>query len=294
MKNLKTLGLLGLVWVCFLAGCQLAPTKIIETRDHEVQKLVNKADERLRLTPETQIVDARSAFEFAMTHLPNSVHINWKHYAQNQAPAPGRLLPEPEKLARRLALKGLTPGQPVIVVGDALEGEASEGRIAWMLFYLGFEDVQTASISLFGEALTNIETPPRPNAPVWEPNLRAGVNLSRKEFISLLQERQQGRRVHVIDVRSKKEYFNRKEMGSYETPDLQAINIEWKEFFNTDGRPNLNLRDRLRGVGIGVEDRIAVISDQGVRSAAVTWALLAMGFTKAANYTGGYTELLRR
>jgi thiosulfate/3-mercaptopyruvate sulfurtransferase len=220
--------------------------------------------------------------------------LQWEHFILNRAPAMGRLQ-DPDSIVRRLALKGLSPEKPVIVVGEGLKGHGEEGRVAWMLFYLGFNDVQTANIDLFKDSMTNTQTDVRENVAPWKPRLRPALDVSRIEFLDALKRRTQGTSVHIIDVRSQMEYFNKKGAGHpYESPDIQALNIEWKEFFTADGRPQKSLRNKLRSVGISQNDRILVISNQGLRSGAVTWALLALGFPNAGNVTGGYPELLQR
>lgn len=288
LLGITVLNLLLPLW----SGCQLAPTRVIETNDRAVQQLVNKSKSKIQITENTQIIDVRSNFDFSVIHLPKSVNLNWRDFAQLQPPAPGRLIQDTSTIVRRLALKGLHPSKPTVVLGQALEGEGEEGRIAWMLFYLGFEDVQTGNIDLFEGQMTNVENPPLPNVPRWVPDLREGVNISRDEFLGALASRTKGQKVHVIDARTKAEYFNKKGFGeAYSTPDLQAINIEWKEFFTPDGRVNQSMRDQLVGVGVQPGDVVIAISNQGLRSGAVTYALLSLGFTRATNYTGGYTEL---
>lgn len=274
------------------SGCQLAPTRVIETSNHAVQQLVNKSKKKIQVTEDTQIIDVRSNFDFSVVHLPKSVNLNWRDFAQLQPPAPGRLIQDTATIVRRLALKGLHPSKPTVVLGQALEGEGEEGRIAWMLFYLGFEDVQTGNINLFERQMTNVENPPLPNVPRWEPDVREGVNISRDEFLGALASRTKGQKVHVIDARSKTEYFNKKGFGEgYSTPDIQAINIEWKEFFTPEGRVNQSMRDQLVGIGVQPGDLVIALSNQGLRSGAVAYALLSLGFTRATNYTGGYSEL---
>lgn len=279
----------------FFAACQMKPTRVIETSDRSLQQLVSKSDRPLKITEDTQIIDVRSNFDFSMVHLPKSVNFSWRDFSQLQLPAPGRLIKDTSVLIRRLSLKGFSPEKPTVVVGQGLDGAGEEGRIAWMLFYLGFQDVQTAHISMFDKALTNVENAPLPNAPRWEPELRDSVNISKEEFLDALISRTKGQKVHVIDARSKEEYFNKKGFGQgYDTPDMQALNIEWKEFYNENGRINPAIRDQLVGVGVQPDHLVITISNQGVRSAAVTYALLSMGYSRATNYTGGYTELRSR
>ena len=100
-------------------------------------------------------------------------------------------------------------------------------------------------------------------------------------------------KTHLIDVRSSKEYMKKRGLGlSYVYPNINAINIEWKEFFDQSGRPNFDLKERLLSIGIGPNDRVLLLSNQGRRSAAATVSLLSLGYRKAANVSGGYVEVL--
>jgi 3-mercaptopyruvate sulfurtransferase SseA len=84
-------------------------------------------------------------------------------------------------------------------------------------------------------------------------------------------------------VRSKDEYFEKRgEM--YKEPDIQALHMEWKEFYLGDGRPDLKVKRRLKALGYSESDEIIVFSNRGVRSSAAAYSLIANGFTKVRNF----------
>ena len=56
-----------------------------------------------------------------------------------------------------LARAGIAPDSSVVVLGRGLQGEGEEGRIAWMLAYLGVPNIQFANIG-FAEASTHERT----------------------------------------------------------------------------------------------------------------------------------------
>lgn len=277
-----------------LVGCQTAPTKMTESRQVPIETLIANAKKPIVLTANTVIIDARRPFDYALAHLPDSVNLTWDHFTQRKGPSKGLLVDESE-IARRLALYGVTPEKPVVVVGYGRQGQGEAGRMAWMLYYLGVNDVQMADINYFKTRVSNIQENGIKNAPAWDADPRGRVLAQLGEVkyaISYPQELKQ--KTVLIDVRSKEEYFARKGFeGGYASPDLRAIHIDWREFFDSTGRPQLSMRDRLKAIKIRPNDRVILVSRQGVRSGAVTMALLSMGFSNAANYAGGLSELLK-
>lgn len=273
-------------------GCVQAPTKVYSTQDIDLQYLNRLSREPVQVTEETVILDARPPFEFAVIHHPKAVNVQWTDFADVSGPYPGLLRSDLSQEARRLALLGVTPETLVIVTGQGVRGRGEEGRLAWTLFYLGINRVQIVDTDKLGARYSNLLPPPRPNAEPWEPVLRPTIMAQKNEVIRVATSKSNNRE-HILDVRSKEEYFSKNRQLEYEQPDLRAVHIEWKEFFTVDGRPNRGIRDQLRAINIEPNDRVIVISNNGVRSGAVTFALLSLGYKNAANYAGGYSELLK-
>lgn len=279
------------VSLSLLLGCATEPTKVYSTQDVDLKYLQSMLSEPVQITEQTVILDSRPAFDFALIHHPQAVNVLWTDFTDTRGPYPGLLLKDLDQAVRRLALLGISPSTPVVVVGLGDKGNGEEGRLAWTLFYLGLSRVQVIDLEKLGARYTNITPPPRENAKVWEPEYRTKVLADKKEVMRLATSKHD-ERTHIIDVRSKNEYFSKNRKLEYEYPDLRAINIEWKEFFSSQGRPNMAIRDQLKAIGVNLTDRIVVISNNGVRSGAVTFALLSLGYVNASNYAGGYSELL--
>jgi thiosulfate/3-mercaptopyruvate sulfurtransferase len=290
---LKNLFLLLSTAAAFLVvGCTQAPTKIYTTQDLDTLILEKSLKTPIKVGSDTIILDVRAPFDFAMSHLPQAVNMRVADFADQQGPYPGRLKADMGDEIKRLALLGISPQSQVVIVGQAHGGKGDEGRLAWVLLYLGISDVQTSHIDKLGLRYSNIEPPPRENAKPWTPNYRLSLLATRSEVIQAATSRHNDR-VHILDVRSKNEFFSKNRKLQYEVPDLRAINIEWSEFFTPEGRPKASIVAQLKAVNIGPNDRVIVISNNGVRSGAVAYALLALGYKKAANFAGGYSELLK-
>lgn len=283
----------------FQAACVQAPTKIYTNEEFDTSILARGLKSKIVVDENTFIVDARSDFEFAIAHFPQAIHLSWSDFTDAQeiirrergTAALGRVKKDIDPILRRLALYGLSLDSKIIIVGKANKGDASEGILAWMFLYLGFKNVQTAQIDTLGIRYSNLLNSPKPNVLPWEAEIRHSLVASRDEIKSAASSKHDDK-VHIIDVRSKDEYFNKNSKLQYQMPDLRAIHIEWKEFYTNDGRPNQDIRKQLESVNISRNDRILVISNRGLRSAAATYALLVLGFSKAANYDGGYEELV--
>lgn len=270
-----------------LVGCQSKPTKITESQSREFDLVISKSEKPLKLDDNMIILDARPAFDFGLSRVVGSHHFPWENLVENAKT--GELIKDRRKLSQRLSLFGLTPDKPVVVVGRGPEGQGEEGRLAWTLLYLGFQDVQTASVNMFRKNLTQMSTPvPKNEMPAdLEPNI--AMVTSEKDFKRLAADPKyrMENRIWIVDVRSEKEYFN-KDPKVKSQPDIRALHIEWKEFFTDLGRPNSALRKRLKNLGVGEGDRIILVSQRGDRSGAAAYALIAMGFKKVENYLSGF------
>ncbi len=256
--------------------------------------LVEKLTKPIVVSDKTVLIDARSSFDYSMAHIPGSLNLSWTDFTNEKSPVPGLLKSDLFGEARRLARAGIAPDTPVVVAGYGPNGTGEEGRLAWTLLYLGVHDVQVAQADALGMSYSNLINPPPKNSqPIWKPKVADKLLADKKELLSVGTSAAHSR-FHILDVRTEKEYLERDSAGGgvYVLPDLRAVNIPWTEFFTAGGRPNMNVIGRLKGIQIDPNDRVIVISNRGVRSGAVTFALTSMGYKNVGNYAGGWTELL--
>lgn len=279
-----------LVLAVLLAGCQMKPTKTGGTQQREFDVVVNKSTKPLVLSEGMVVLDARSAFDYGLNRVVGSHHFPWENLAESTET--GELLRDRRKLAQRLALMGVTPDTPIVVVGNGQTGNGEEGRLAWTLLYLGFKDVQTASIEMFRKNLTQMVTPPPKNAQPVEIDPQIEMVAAKDDFKRLADNPKDRRENHIwiVDVRSEKEYFN-KVPGQPAQPDIGALNIEWKQFYTQMGRPDPSIRKKLKDLGVGENDRIILICRSGARSSAASYALISLGFRRVENFLPGLRSL---
>ncbi len=177
-------------------------------------------------------------------------------------------------------------------MGNGPRGNGEEGRLAWTLIYLGFQDVQVSSIETFRKNLTPRPSPPAKNVDTWPVNPRTDLQIDKAEFAKIANN-PRGRldsRTWIIDVRTDKEYFNKVPGNS--APDINAIHVPWTEFYTNKGRPNSAVKARLEAVGVKPGDRVILISNKGIRSGAAAYALISLGFAKVQNFTAGWNSLI--
>lgn len=295
---MKTIKLTVLFLVCgFLAACGLFQ-RTPQTKAFQTQAPVLKNSEGMDVAATgivvgsgTIIIDGRPPAEYLFSHIQGSLSMRWEDFSQSKQPHQGLLDPDLFFHARRLARYGISPESSVIVVGRGRSGDGEEGRLAWTLRVLGLKQVQFAHIDQFSIPLSTQDSPPLPPVPMWKPEIDESLRVSKKEFLAKLATDR--RDLVLIDVRSERDYLGKEgTMISRKAPDLGAINIPWTEFITKTGLPDSTIKARLEEVGITPQKQVLVIDQKGVRSALVTLVLRELGYKSAANFAGGYQELI--
>jgi thiosulfate/3-mercaptopyruvate sulfurtransferase len=98
------------------------------------------------------LVDARPKDEFIKGHLPSAIQLDWEDYCEiPESPARDILLtpgywgrladPYKHKLDQKLALKGISNDDLVVVYAEGKHSKGRDARVAWMLSYLGLDEV---------------------------------------------------------------------------------------------------------------------------------------------------------
>lgn len=308
-----------------LSACQTKPTVVRETPSRTFAggpALLGP----IVLSEDMVIADARPPFDYSMARIPRSVSINWADYSEAEPAKRGWPQKDLFAAARRLARLGISLDSKVVVLGLGKNGHGEEGRVAWMLAYLGVDNVrfgQFGSVkarlttealpeegrSDFGKAASVDARPGQPPEaatpakPIWKPLVVSNLIASKEEVLGAIENNAmekpwsfkgaKPKLYRLIDVRSESEYLGRS--GGFRSkliPNLNALNVPWKEFFDGDFRPFGETAERLASIGVRPQQRIIVLDNDGVASAAVTMALRAFGYTDAANFAGGYNDLM--
>jgi thiosulfate/3-mercaptopyruvate sulfurtransferase len=284
-----------------LASCAPKPTKV----SSEIPVVARKEAQKSKLTVETVILDVRTPFEFNLSHIPGSVNVAWEDFSRRAPEDRGLIEKNLHPMARRLALIGIDPQASVLVVGKGLLGKGEEGRVAWTLESLGIQNIQLASVEDFREHRDAAEIK---NKNFWTPQMDLSMSISWDELRAKIEgsayPRTKARskalggaalplkdeNYVVIDVRSPEEYsidnLNKRTPRTF-----RFDNIDWREFFTENLDPNPAILKILNDKGVSQMTEIDLISNHGVRSGSVTWALRKLGYKKARNFSGGYEQV---
>ncbi len=298
------LGLFGMV-VSTIVGCTIEPTKITETKTVQT----NFQEIRTQLTQNTVILDTRDAVEFYASKVPGSILVEWKDFSVRLENANGLLDPDPLNITRRLALWGIGADTSVIVLGKKLDPKF--GRVAWMLKEMGVANVKTFNFDLFKREVFGLNETPPVNKDIWMPVVDTRSEIKFDEFqriifpfnyqfkfytLSRLDEkaglrvgRFKNSKIHFVDVRSEKE-FAEESLKTWD-PSFPLESVPWEQFYLSEGIVNFEFKKVLQTKGILEDDVVILISNQGVRSGAATFAMREMGYTESKNFSGGYSYL---
>lgn len=282
-------------------SCQQAPTRVSSTHsdlNHSIRINSNLPVDQKAIPKEVVIIDVRDRLKHSLAHLEASVPIDPEEFFVTKGKFKNYPKSDRSAMARRLAQIGIDPTTTVLIIGEGAKGNGSEGQLAWLIQSLGVKDVQiTAFDGIHNRRVINGDPVlDFTSKPIWNPEATEFPIASIKEvkdFASgkLLRE---GKRVHLIDVRSENEFFGKLGFGEgYKTPNLNSVNIPWTEFLTNEGRVSAEMRERLVGIDIRPDDRVIVISNRGRRSAFAAFALTQLGYKNVANAAGGFEELLR-
>ena len=250
------------------------------------------ADEARRfLDGGAAVLDARAEKAFRRGHLPGATPIDWSDLRDGRGRT-GRLSDDDARLADELGERGVERGRPALVYGDAGDGSGEEGRIAWMLAYLGVGEIAILDGGIgawraAGLPLERGEARRAPRAhfhPARDASVRAGVDEVRGASA-------------LVDVRSDAEW-----QGA--TPHFEprggripgARHLPWQRLLGHDGRlsPATEIERQLGAIGVRRDDELVVYCAGGVRSAFVWAALRALGWPSVRMYDGSFLEWSKR
>ncbi len=283
----------------FLVSCAPKPTKVTSETPVVSRKEVQKA----KVTPNTVILDVRAPMDFNLSHIPGSVNVAWEDFSRRAPDSRGLIEKDLHPIARRLALIGVDPQTPVLIVGKGLLGKGEEGRVGWTLESLGVTNIQLANVEDFRERRDGGAEIKNKN--FWAAQLDQDMAIGWDELKAKIEDtsyfptRARAKALGgaplpmkdlnfvVIDVRSPEEH-SIDNLNKRTPRNFRFYNMDWREFFTENMDPNPAVMRELNEKGVTEMTEIDLISNHGVRSGSVTWALQKLGYKKARNFAGGY------
>ena len=234
------------------------------------------------------VLDARERRLYLNGHIPGAQNALWTRYRAGWLRS-GRLPDDLKKLARNLARLGVDDAKPVLVCGSAQNGWGEEGRIAWMIRYLGHPAVAILDGGCdawreAGRPFTKEVTDP--GAATFTPRLRDGLRAFTYDVTAALTDNS----IQVLDVRSREEFKGATPYYSSRGGHIPtAVNIPFRSFIDERGmvREEQAIEGLLTRVGLRQHKRVIVYCTGGVRSGFVTELLNELGLP-AANYDASF------
>lgn len=243
-------------------GCT-TPETSIRSSDLSFFERCNEFEKKnrpIKISESTVVLDVRPFFDYQMGRIKNSVHIKVKEFSLLGYYGDA-LEQRASKVARRLALLGVTPFSHVVVVGHGPRGQGEEGELSFSLLVLGIEQVQIGRLNRFRKLLTATKpTTPKANARYWEPRLITSLICSPLNDTNLF----------VLTVDDQKIYT-----ASQRQSEVQ-IRKGWKSFVHRpDFSPNVEVVGFLSQQKIRQKARIRV---RGKQASMAAFTLNRLGY----------------
>ena len=242
------------------------------------------------IPPNAVILDARTASEYRVGHIPGAVRVDWMKYRDGWTRV-GRLPGDLEKLAQKMEKLGVDSERPVVVYDKAYEGWG-EGRAR------GVDDPRAGSrrrpfarrriCCVAGpRGRAQHKTSPRssaaPFAPMWT---SAGAPRSRTCSGRLAPTtRSSSTCAQQTSTGEARPYLSKR--GGH-VPG--AKHLYWRDFFYDDGTRRTEIADLLSERGITPETKVITYCTGGVRSALALFLLEEAGYENVRNYDGSWWE----
>lgn len=242
------------------------------------------------------IIDVRGEAAYS-SHIPGAINSTWHAFSDPEAVAKGVLDPDISRLEQKVRALGIKNSSDIVVYSNPFDNWGDEGRMFWMLQYLGHSSVKVLD---GGWVKWTAESRPYEHQPVL---LSPGdFQASPKPEMMIVKDdlKKLVKRPHpettLLDARSVEEYAGKEIDGLPRAGHIpSARNIPWNGFLNHDGTvKDLDaIRDIFLDNGLQSEQEVVTYCLGGVRSAWLYFVLRLAGYEKVKNYPGSWWEWSR-
>lgn len=242
------------------------------------------------------IIDVRGEGAYT-SHIPGAVHSSWHEYSDPQATAKGLLDPDVARLEKRLQALGVNNSSDVVVYSNPFDNWGDEGRMFWMLHYLGHKNVRILDggwPKWTAEHRIYEHEPVRPKPGDFQASVQPDMIIQKQELKKLVKSPR--RETVIVDARSVEEYAG-KEIDGLPRPGHvpSAVNIPWNGFLQQDAtvKPLSTVQAMFHAFGLNERQEVITYCLGGLRSAWVYFLLKLAGYEKVRNYPGSWWEWSR-
>ena len=240
------------------------------------------------------LLDARPRVSYLLSHIPGAIHVRWQNFSDPELPIPSLLDRNKERLEDKVGALGISQDCLVVVYADPFDCWGDEGRIYWMLSYLGHPRVQVLNGGWFKwkQESRPIERGPRTAKAVpFQASPRPGLIMTREE-LSLEISSPEHQKV-IVDARTREEYLGTKSSRLPREGHIPgAVNIPWNQFYEADGTVKTPeaVCDIVGQSKVHRDQEVVAYCTGGVRSAWLYLVLKLAGFDHVKNYAGSWME----
>jgi thiosulfate/3-mercaptopyruvate sulfurtransferase len=241
------------------------------------------------------VVDVRSRMAFtASGHIPRAVAVTWHEFSDPKSGVKGLLDPDIGRLEEKLGALGIGNDRLVVVYSNPFDNWGDEGRMYWMLSYLGHTNVRVLDGGWvkWSAEMRRIEAGaavPRPA--VFKASVDPSLITYKAEVRQLVTEPHPD--TLILDARTPDEYNGAVQQGIARSGHVpSAVNVPWNQFCNPDGtvKPVEKIRPILEAAGLAPGQQVVCYCTGGVRSAWLYFILKLVGCAKVKNYPGSWWE----
>lgn len=269
---------------------------LIPTQDLEALLGPSGSDAPAR-EPGLVLLDLRPHMAYLFSHIPKAVHTHWKEFSDPNLPVKSLLDTDLHRLEQKVGALGISRDHRVIVYADPFDCWGDDGRIYWMLTYLGHPSVQVLDGGWFKwkrEGRMIERGPVKPVRVEFKARVIPEI-LAQKEEIGRHLSSPKGQ-VVLVDARSREEYLGLKSSGLPREGHIPgAVNIPWDSFYQPDGtvKSAEDIQQVAARSQVRQDQEVITYCTGGVRSAWLYFALKRAGFTRVKNYAGSWMEWSR-
>ncbi|MGH7274632.1 MAG: sulfurtransferase [Nitrospiria bacterium] len=247
--------------------------------------------------PDLVLLDARPTMAYLFSHIPRAVNVNWKDFSDPSTPVKGLLDPDLGRLEKKVGDLGISQDRRVIVYADPFECWGDDGRIYWMLSYLGHHSVQALDGGWFKwkREAKRVERGPGKAVPAeFKAHLNPALLMVKDELKQNVNPTPPG--MVIIDARTRDEYLGVRSSGLPREGHIPgAVNIPWDSFYNADGtvKSAEEIGNIVGRSGVTGDKEVVTYCTGGIRSSWLLFTLKLAGFEKIKNYAGSWMEWSR-
>jgi len=240
-------------------------------------------------------VDVRSKIAFmASGHIPRAVVATWHDFSDPNSAIKGLLDPDIGRLEKKLGALGISKDRQVVVYSNPFDNWGDEGRMYWMLKYLGHPNVRVLDggwVKWSAEMRRFECGPANPRPAIFKANVAPSLITNKAEVRKLVEASHPD--TILADARSTEEYNGAFQQGIARGGHIpSAVSVPWNQFFSPDGtvKPVEAIRAILEKHGVASGKEVVCYCTGGVRSAWLYFILKLAGYEKVKNYPGSWWE----